>query len=79
MMKVYCVITERDGRTIKEPGVVETKRFREEFRFAASRIEEVWETSKWLREDEERDFIGIYEEHPALTICGKPDAAKEQG
>ena len=45
-MKVFCVITERDGDTTKSPGRTETDIHRVDRRFAAETIERVWEEAR---------------------------------
>ena len=74
MMKVYRVVTERDGATTKEPGKTSTEIMREEFRYAASTIDEVWEAIARLRNDPERAVIALIEEAPAITILASADA-----
>jgi hypothetical protein len=68
MMKVYRVITERDGETTKEPGKRETELLREEWRYAADTMQQVWDAIDWLRNDPERTLLAIVEEAPAITV-----------
>lgn len=65
-MKVFCVITERDGDTTKSPGRTETDIHRVDRRFAAETIERVWEEARLLPEDE--TIVAIYEEHPSIVV-----------
>lgn len=71
-MKVYVVRVERDGKTIKAPGVSETEIKREDFMFAASSISEVWDAIDFLRTDPEAHLIGVWEQHPAIQVLGSP-------
>ena len=64
------MVTERDGKTVKAPGVSETVRRREELRYAADGIDQVWTAIEWLRIDPECDLMAVYEEHPAITVLG---------
>lgn len=76
-MKVYVVRVERDGLTIKAPGISETQIKREDFLFAAGSIGEVWEAIDFLRTDPEAHLIGVWEQHPAIQVLGRtsPDRA----
>lgn len=67
-MKIYRVVTERDGATTKEPGKSSTELLRAEHRYAAMTMQEVWDGIAWMREDEETTVIAIIEEHPAITV-----------
>ena len=67
-MKVYRVVTERDGATIKEPGRTSVDLVREEFRYAANTIQRVWDAIDWLRNDPERTLIAVVEEYPSIDV-----------
>jgi hypothetical protein len=67
-MKVYRVITERDGATCQAPGVSSTEIIKEDFYVAASDMETVWDHTGWLRGDESRTMISITEVIPAISI-----------
>ena len=67
-MKVYRVVTERDGETTREHGKVSTELVREDFRYAAETMQEVWDAIGWLRNDPERTLIALVEEAPAITV-----------
>jgi len=67
-MKVYRVVTERDGAMTKEPGEVSVDLLREEFRYAADTMQEVWDAIEWMRNDAERTVIALIEEAPAITV-----------
>jgi len=67
-MKVFRVVVERDGETTKEPGKVSTELVREEFRYAAETMSEVWDAIDWLRNDPERTLLAVIEEAPAITV-----------
>lgn len=75
-MRVYRVVTEEDGHTVKAPGVSETERKRLEWRYAAHSIGEVWDAIKFLRDDPEREVIAVHEEHPAIEVIGQPDRGR---
>jgi len=67
-MKVFRVVIERNGATTKEPGKVSTELMREEFRYAAETMQEVWDKIAWLRNDPERTLLVVHEEAPAITV-----------
>jgi hypothetical protein len=66
-VKLFRVVTERDGAKTKEPGT-STEIVREEFRFAAESIEVVWKAIDWIRHDPERSLIAIVEDAPMVTV-----------
>ena len=66
MLKVFRVVTERDGETTKESGERSTEIIRSEYRYAADAIGQVWEAAMTLPDDEQ--VVAIYEEHPAITL-----------
>ena len=73
-MKVFGVITQRDGDVTKAPGRVEVDIVRVERRYVARSMEDVWEATCHLRHEEsEETLIGIFEEHPSITVLGSPD------
>jgi hypothetical protein len=69
-MKVYRVVSERDGVTVRIAGAgkTETEILREEYRYAAESIEDVWKAIEYQRNDPEMTVIAIIEEHPAITV-----------
>ena len=67
-MKLFQVMAERDGNTIKSPGVSQTEVIRDTMFFAANTIDEVWERIAWIRNDPERDLISISEVAPQVTV-----------
>jgi hypothetical protein len=67
-MKIFRVVTERDGQTTKEPGRVTTGIVREEFRYAATTIKDVWDAITWLHNDPERTLIALIEDAPSITV-----------
>ena len=67
-MKVFRVVVERDGQKTSEPGKQVTEIVREEFRFAAETMQQVWNAIAWLRDDTERTLIAIVEDAPAITV-----------
>jgi hypothetical protein len=58
-LTIFQVITERDGDTCTAPGVTSTEILREEFYFAASGIDVVWEATDWLRDNITRRLVSI--------------------
>lgn len=78
-MKVFRVVVERDGATSKEPGCCTTEIIREELRYAAESIQQVWDEIAWIRNDPERTLLAVHEEAPAVTVLsvtGCADAVK---
>jgi len=67
-MRVYCVVTERDGATTKEPGRMETEMDRCEYRYVAESIDQVWEAVKGLHERSNERVMAILEEHSAAIV-----------
>jgi len=69
-MKIFRVVTERDGETTVTPGtgIRSTEIQRMDHRYAAETITEVWDAIEWMRNDQEQTVIAIIEEHPAITI-----------
>lgn len=67
-MQVYRVLAERDGKTTKESGESRTELVREEFRYAAETIQEVWDAIGWLRDDPEYTVLALIEEAPTITV-----------
>ncbi len=71
-MKVFAVVTERDGETMKSPGHAETEIVRTTRRFAAETIESVWESRFWRNPEE--TVVAIYEEHSAIVVLHSGDS-----
>lgn len=71
-MKVFRVVVERDGKTVKAPGISETEIKREETRYAADTIQEVWSQIDRFLNDPECLVIAVHEEHPAIVIVPSP-------
>ena len=69
-MKVFVVITERDGDTTKSPGRTATEIIRDERRFAAETISDVHNACRWAIEPSST-VVAIYEEHPQITILAE--------
>ena len=67
-MRVYVVRVERDGKTVKAPGISETEIKREDHLFAASDITEVWAAIEAIRMDPEAHLIGVWEQHPSIQV-----------
>lgn len=66
-MKVFLVVTERDGKTSKEPGKTSTDIIKTHRRYAAETLDQVWRAAKFLNTEDET-VTAILEEHPAITI-----------
>lgn len=69
-MKVFRVVTERDGNTVKAPGVAETAILRVDRYFVAETMDEVWTEIALIRSDPEETLIAIIEEHPSVMVIG---------
>lgn len=69
-MKIFRVVTERDGATTKVPGEHTTEIVREELRYAADTMQEVWDEIAWIRNDPEKTLLAVHEEAPAVTVLG---------
>lgn len=67
-MKVFRVVTERDGRVMRAPGLSETEVKREEWRYAAEDIRDVWKIIQPFFDDPDCLVIAVHEESPAITI-----------
>ena len=67
-MKVFRVVTEYDGKSIKDSGVTRTELIREQILFASETMTNVWEAIEWMRLDPERTIVEISEAAPAITI-----------
>ena len=74
-MKVYRVILEHDGKTIRNPGKTSTEILRTEIYYAAEEIDQVWYTVN-NRLLNTQTIFAIIEEHPAIIIL-KAMEAKE--
>ena len=67
-MKVFRVITEKDGETTKLPGNVTADIIQTDYRYAAEEMGQVLEAiNRWI-DNEEETVMAIIEEHPAITI-----------
>ena len=79
-MKVFRVVTERDGETTREPGKTSTELVRETLLYAADTMQEVWDAIEWLRSDPERTLVELVEVAPAITVLTPSnDLAKPPG
>jgi hypothetical protein len=67
-MKLFRVVVERDGKTVKAPGISETEVQRFEYRYAANSMQEVWDVIEELRRDEEQHLIAIVEDAPLVEV-----------
>ena len=74
-MRVYNVRVERDGKTIKAPGVSETEIKVEDHLFAARSISEVWDAIEAIRMDPEAHLIGVWEQHPSIQVLNETDSS----
>lgn len=68
MPKVFCIVSERDGKTTKQPGCITSALERQERRYAAETIDDIWAHIDYLRNDPEENIIAIYEEHPSIIV-----------
>jgi hypothetical protein len=74
-MKLYHVTYERDGFTVKAPGVSETEIKKESLYYVADSFDAVFEATKDLRDDPERRLFSIGEALPMVTVLtAKPGA-----
>lgn len=69
-MRVFEVIWEEDGRTIKEPGVTETIIKKVSAYYGADSFDAVFTATDWIRKDPERAFKGIHEVLQTVTVVG---------
>lgn len=67
-MNLFRVLIEREGRTIKEPGVTETQLRTEAIHYAAASISEVWDAIKWIRDDPEARLIAVIDDSVVVNI-----------
>ena len=58
-MKLYKVMYDEDGRTVKGDGITQTQLMSTTLFIAASSMEQVWEFTKDIREDPEKEFKSI--------------------
>ena len=65
-MKLFRVVTEREGKTIKAQGVVETEIKQVTRYYAAENMETVWKQAVELADDEH--LLAVIEENPSITI-----------
>lgn len=76
-MKLFRVVTERDGETTKERGTVTTQIERQEYCFAARDIEQVWKaihaSGEYTSLILDRTIIAIVEEAPAVIVLGEAE------
>ena len=66
-MKVFSLVTERDGDTTKVPGLVTTEIKRIERLYAAREFRDVWEFVQPFEENGET-IISITEVAPAIRV-----------
>ena len=67
-MKVFNVVTERDGDTTKAPGKTTTEIVREEFLYAAETIDRVWAEAQFMRDNLGHEIVSIAEVAPAIVV-----------
>jgi len=79
-MKLFGVIYEVPGVTLKAPGISETEIKRVQLWFAAEIIDEVWTATAYIRDDPEKTFISISEAAELVTVIrSTPDGGDERG
>ncbi len=71
-MKLFQLQWEEDGETTKEPGRTSTKITRHTAYYAASSMLDVWDATKWIREDPERTYVSLAEVAPLVTVVPSP-------
>lgn len=68
-MKLFRVVYEEDGRTIKEPGIVETEIRETTLIYAAETFQRVlWEVEKFVLADPEKSLKSIAEVAPSVIV-----------
>lgn len=71
-MRVFRVVTEKGGETTKEHtldgGKISTEIVRVDRRFAAESISDVWNALDDFVDQDTEHLIGVFEEHPAITV-----------
>ena len=72
-MRVYVVRVQRDGHTVKAPGVSETEIKQEDFLYAAASLNDVWDAIEAVRMDPEAHIIGLWEQSPEIQILSRRD------
>ena len=68
-MKVFRVVTERDGETTKQTGRTDTEIVQSDYRYAAETMGQVW--AEINRKDfafNDEIIMAIVEEHPMIKI-----------
>ncbi len=53
---------------MKAPGISETAIKQVELFVAAENVDQVWDHAKYIRDDPERHFIGVWEKVAMLTV-----------
>lgn len=77
-MKIFRVVTERDGITTKQPGKVNTEILQSDYRYAAETIQQVWIAINRLLISEEETVVAVVEEHPSIIILTNEQTVSEQ-
>jgi len=67
-MKIFRVVTEKDGIIKKMPGKIDTEIIQNNYRYAAETIQEVWAAIEHLLTNEDEIITAIIEEHPAVIV-----------
>jgi hypothetical protein len=70
-MKLFRVVFEKDGKTIKELGKTSAEIIRTEIFFVADTMDEVWQGIEFIRNDPEKTLIAVIEDQPAVFIIEK--------
>ncbi len=68
-MKIFRVVTERDGETTKTPGEISSNIVQSDYMYAAETINQVWDEIN--RKDfafNDETIIAIIEEHQMIKI-----------
>ena len=77
-LKVFEVVYETDGLTVKAPGVSETEVKKCSILYAASSITDVVSEIKWLLDDPTKTVVGISEVCPSIVVLPVKDDEENQ-
>ena len=76
-MKVFVVRVQRDGLTVKAPGVSETAIKQEDYFYAAESFADVWDVIEPIRMDPEAHLIGVWEQHPMIQVLAPTSTGRK--
>ena len=78
-MRVFNVVTERDGDTTKAPGKTTTEIVREEFLYAAETIDRVWAEAQSMRDSLGHEIVSVAEIAPAIVVLSNAKYTEKPG